>query len=347
MELGRKINHFQGTTISGKKIFDLSYQNLNPNYFALGIHRHSIFYLLYEKVESLQIPIITGFIADEVKNKNNKYTLISKNNAQYKNYDLIIDASGANSIIRDKYAQIKSHKSLAYGALWGVCEDEKQRIGKNILQQKVHQAKIGIGLIPIGKTPHSDKEHIAFHLNIRNSDYEKWRNTAFAQWKDEIVGLWDITNGLLAQLKNHDDLTWAVYSDIALKQFYTDRIVFIGDAAHSISPRLGQGANLGLVDALVLSRLLTQNTDIDVALEKYNVARKNHVKFYHMVSQIMTRFFQSDSIIAPIIRDLSFGALCKIPFTHKQMLETLGGIRAGIFKKINPGLFHKDYDLTK
>jgi len=315
----------------------------------LGIHRHSIFQLLHEKIKSLDIPIINRFSASDIKNENNRYTLISKDNGRSENYDLIIDASGACSVIRDKYAKVQFNRPLAYGALWGVCEDERQHIGKNILQQRVHQARLGIGLIPIGKKPEAaSKEYIAFHWSIRNKDYDRWRNSSFAKWKNEVTKLWGLTKNLVAQFNDHTDLTWAVYNDIALKQFYTDRIVFIGDAGHSISPRLGQGANLGLVDALILSNLLTRYIDdIDEALARYNKARKHHVRFYHLASRSMSLFFQSDSLIAPIIRDLSFGVLCKIPFTHRQMLETLGGIKTGVFSRIDPGHLHEHYCLNR
>ncbi|MGH9878912.1 MAG: FAD-dependent oxidoreductase, partial [Nitrososphaerales archaeon] len=335
--------------VGGKTVFNLSYKNLSPDYFGLGIHRHSIFQLLHEKIKSLSIPIINRFCASDIKNENNEYTLISKDNVRSGNYDLIIDASGARSVIRDKYAKVHFNRPLAYGALWAVCEDERQRIGKNILQQRVHQAKLGIGLIPIGKKPEAaSKEYIAFHWSIRNKDYDKWRNTSFAKWKNEVTNLWGLTKYLVAQFNDHSDLTWAVYNDIVLKQFYTDRIVFIGDAGHSISPRLGQGANLGLVDALILSNVLRKYIDdIDEALALYNKARKHHVRFYHLASRSMSMLFQSDSVIAPMIRDLSFGVLCKIPFTHRQMLETLGGIKTGVFSKIDPGHLHKDYGLNK
>ena len=54
-----------------------------------------------------------------------------------------------------------------------------------------------------------------------------------------------------------------------------------------MSPRLGQGANLGLVDALVLSRILAQYENIDQALAEFDRARKRHVDFYHFILPVI------------------------------------------------------------
>jgi 2-polyprenyl-6-methoxyphenol hydroxylase-like FAD-dependent oxidoreductase len=45
---------------------------------------------------------------------------------------------------------------------------------------------------------------------------------------------------------------------VQARQWYRPPVFLVGDAAHAMTPYLGQGANSALVDALVLSRLLAQ-----------------------------------------------------------------------------------------
>jgi 2-polyprenyl-6-methoxyphenol hydroxylase-like FAD-dependent oxidoreductase len=168
-------------------------------------------------------------------------------------------------------------------------------------------------------------------LSIRNSDYEAWRGRPIGEWRDEVIGLWPEISPLIEQIRTHDDLTWAVYSDIRLRNYYSGRIAFIGDAAHSISPRLGQGANLGLVDALILSRCVARHASIENALADYDRQRQRHVRFYHSASKWLSVLFQSDSIVAPALRDLAFYPVSRIPHFRRQMLDSLSGLKTGLF----------------
>ncbi|HAV49014.1 MAG TPA: glutamate synthase, partial [Brevundimonas sp.] len=61
-------------------------------------------------------------------------------------------------------------------------------------------------------------------------------------------------------------LTLARYGHHTLARPVADRLSVIGDAAHSTSPQLGQGVNMGLLDAFALSQALADHADLDQAL---------------------------------------------------------------------------------
>ena len=62
------------------------------------------------------------------------------------------------------------------------------------------------------------------------------------------------------------DFARATYRHVALPRWNEGPVLFIGDAAHGTSPQLGQGANLGLLDAWTLAEALADSGDLAAAL---------------------------------------------------------------------------------
>jgi 2-polyprenyl-6-methoxyphenol hydroxylase-like FAD-dependent oxidoreductase len=75
---------------------------------------------------------------------------------------------------------------------------------------------------------------------------------------------------------------------VQVRQWYRPPVFLIGDAAHAMTPYLGQGANNALVDALVLSRLLARELQGHGALEA--VGRR-----YQAIRGRFTRLVQASS----------------------------------------------------
>ncbi len=67
----------------------------------------------------------------------------------------------------------------------------------------------------------------------------------------------------------------------ALKTWYKNNLVLLGDAAHAMQPNLGQGAVMAIEDAIILADALAKHDDITTALEDYQsrrLARANKVQ---------------------------------------------------------------------
>jgi 2-polyprenyl-6-methoxyphenol hydroxylase-like FAD-dependent oxidoreductase len=329
--LGAQLTRFEGKTDRGRGVYELAH---DPGEFSLGIHRHSLFDLLHRKVVGLGVQVIGGCPVDCVEHVADKAIVVC-GVRRLAGFDLVVDATGTHSVVRDRYGSIRHRRAFEYGALWGVCEAADGQ-PLDVLRQRFRGAKVGVGLIPVGRKPGDGRrQHIGFHWSIRNSDVEHWRRTPLADWKRQVISMWPETRFLAEQIARHDDLTWASYSDVALNRLYAGRIVFIGDAAHSISPRLGQGANMGLVDALTLTNALATSPTIGAALHAYDSKRKRQVRYYHSASRWLSTLFQSDSVVAPLLRDFAFAHLCRIPYMRRQMLDSLAGVKTGLFGRLD------------
>lgn len=341
---GAKVARLHGLTSRGRTIFDIRYDSLAKHYFGLGIHRGALFSLLHGAVLKRGIKITTDCDAAGSTISGESRTVTDATGAVRGSFDLVVDASGARSRLRGLGGALQYNKPYPYGAVWGVCTDDGQQFGQDILQQRYDGAGVMIGALPIGKRPEDGRQTLAFFWSLPANSYDAWRAGDFAGWRARVADYWPELAPYAAQFRGPDDLTFAQYSDAIMKKWDGERIVFIGDAAHCTSPQLGQGANLGLIDALVLAQSLRENP-LSQALPAYTAARKNHTRFYQFASRWLTPFFQSDSRAAALLRDCTFGMMCRTPVVKTEMLRTLAGVKTGIFTRFDPGTLHRDYAL--
>lgn len=71
-----------------------------------------------------------------------------------------------------------------------------------------------------------------------------------------------------------------------------------------MSPHLGQGANLALVDAWVLARCLDSAASLEMALAEYDRARRAQLRYYGAVTFALSPFFQSQGRVLGLGRDI-------------------------------------------
>jgi 2-polyprenyl-6-methoxyphenol hydroxylase-like FAD-dependent oxidoreductase len=100
----------------------------------------------------------------------------------------------------------------------------------------------------------------------------------------------------------------------------------LGDAAHSTSPQLGQGVNMGLLDALALADALETHADLSDALDAYAAARRWHVRLYQALSMGFTPFYQADGSFLPWVRDHILGKVARLPFAPRLLAATVSGL---------------------
>ena len=66
------------------------------------------------------------------------------------------------------------------------------------------------------------------------------------------------------------------------------QVVLMGDAAHTMTPILGQGLNCGLEDVAVFAQILEQHQgNVDTALPAYNTARWPDVEALLNINELM------------------------------------------------------------
>ncbi len=319
-----------GQTIHGRPVLDFRYDMLGSDVYGLGVHRGVVFNALWGALSAAGVAVQTGV---EIKNIQQR-TLITGNDETYGAYDLIVIADGARSQLRTTLDIPISNNPYPFGALWFIAEDPEQRLENGLMQTFDGTQKMfglmstGLGPAP-GTTP-----LISMFWSIDANQVEHLYAAGLAVWKDSVRAMRNDLDFILEQITDLEQLTFANYYDVVMPRWHQDNIVVIGDAGHAMSPQLGMGANIALVDAAVLSNCIAQNSNVQEALAIYSKQRKPHLRFYQFASRWLTPIFQSNYKWIGPPRDIVFPIGGKLPFFKQQMMGTLAGRKAGIFRKI-------------
>ena len=163
-----------------------------------------------------------------------------------------------------------------------------------------------------------------------------FREAGLAPWKAHVLRYDPEAAFVLDQIESVDQVLAAGYHDVVMWPWHTQRRVFIGDAAHAMSPQLGQGTNLALLDASALAAVLSEDLTLGQALAAYSRRRRAHVSFYQFASRWLTPLFQSDLSALGPLRNWAMGLGCKIPFLRDEMVRAMAGIKSGIVRGALP-----------
>ncbi|MEE9334175.1 MAG: NAD(P)/FAD-dependent oxidoreductase [Granulosicoccaceae bacterium] len=331
--LGQRVDGMLGKIApDGKVVLDINYQVLSPDLYGVAIHRASLFHVLYEAVKLRSIPVVTGCDIKGIIHKGEKVSLSSTTDSE--EFDLIVDATGGQSRLLQQASKKPKHRLLDYGALWGTVSYDAAQFNAALLEQRYKAANVMVGVLPCGTLPGSDTQVATFFWSLRNDAYQKTVLGGIDKWKREVLTHWPAVEPLLAQFDGFDQLAHATYSHHTLPVPYGKNIAFIGDAAHSTSPQLGQGANMALLDSLALSSALATADSIGAALALYAKMRRGHVRFFQAASWSLTPFYQSENKVLPWLRDFMFEPVSKIPFADKIVTSLGAGLLGSPNKKI-------------
>lgn len=235
----------------------------------LGITRPALHKVLTEKVLSLGIPVRLGVTFETIADDGDGVD-VAFTDGTAGHYDLVIGADGNYSAVRK--------------ALWP--DARPQYTGQGVWRYNVPRP---VGLewsdIYLGKAkgkagycPLTPDEMYIFAV------FEEPGNPRFApealavEMRARLEGF----GGLMAEAARYvTDPALVVYRPLEAcimpAPWYKRRVVLIGDAAHSATPHLGQGAAMAVEDAVVLAEELAERT-VDEALAVFMDRRFERAK---------------------------------------------------------------------
>ncbi|MBN6152494.1 FAD-dependent monooxygenase [Xanthomonas sp. AmX2] len=327
---GAPVRRLYGETPCGRAVMDMRYHGLDARLFGLGMQRGALFSLLaqaWDGHDTLHRDTRIVAIDDGLRRIQDQH------GRWHGPFDLVIATDGSASTLRAQVQGTRLDRLYPWGALWCLLPRGDWAFADELRQRYVAARKM-IGLLPVGTRPGDDAPRLSFFWSLPTADFDAWQARGMDAWLDEVGQLWPQARERLAGIGEPAQLARASYRDAVQQRWYRGRLVLAGDAAHSMSPQLGQGVNMALMDALALSDALREAPDLNSALARYQAQRYAHVAVYQFWSRWLTPLFQSERDLVARVRDVGMLPMGRLPGGRGHMLRVLSGTQHGWFGKL-------------
>nr|WP_221239460.1 NAD(P)/FAD-dependent oxidoreductase [Sphingomonas xinjiangensis] len=314
---GARVDRLVGEA-NGRVVLDVWYKALKGEHFGVGIHRAGLFTVLHDAVLARGIEIRTGCPVEGSERDGTRRRLRCAGGTTQA-FDLVVDALGARSPL------VPAGRGLAYGALWASV-GWQPGFDPHALQQRYRRASVMAGVLPVGSIPGSDGAQAALFWSMRADRLDAWRDAGIEAWKREVAALWPATAPLLDQITSPDQLSFARYAHRTLRRPVEPALIHLGDAWHSTSPQLGQGANMALLDAWALAKALRAANTVEAGLARTVALRRGHIRLYQAMSALLTPVYQSDGRVVPFVRDRVMGPMSRLWPVPRLQAATVSGL---------------------
>jgi len=187
--------------------------------------------------------------------------------------DVLVGADGIRSTVRARFFEPTESVYLGYRSHRFVVpnvdglEHFTEFLGHG---QRVGLVPIGAGQLYVWTTFNSPRESRAWALESPAT-----LRTLFAELADSRV------RRAFGELESTDGVVCTDIEEVHQPAWTRERVALLGDAAHALTPNMGQGAGMAMEDAAVLAEELTRaardETDVPRALQSYVARRRQRV----------------------------------------------------------------------
>jgi len=308
---GAPVRGIHAQTTRGYPIFDLGYADLAAGQFGLGIQRGTLHHLL-SSADTGRDAVMVG--RNMTSADSHGGYLLQDSGGQHGPYDLIVVADGAESGLRENvpFATHRNQRATT-AALVGLIDDNDNVASDRLVQRFDRGTHVSVW--PVGSCSPGDVRRCSFAMNVAVADASAFRDCGL--WKNCLASFFpELGQALQGQGPALRPYVFT-YRDVEVNSYSKGRIVLIGDAAHSMSPQLGVGAQLAMADARILATKLATHDSVAAALHDYSRIRPIQIRHYQQASRWLTPLLQSESRLMGGLRDGVLSAAMRSPLARR------------------------------
>ena len=288
MELGRgAITDARGVEL-GSTDFSILRADYGP---TIALHRAALHTALLEAAGD--VPISLGTSVDEISQQADAVDVVLTDGRKER-FDLVIGADGLRSRVRElTFGAIE----IAYSGYtcWRFVLDSPLQ---SVEMREMWGRGLRFGIAPIGNGQlycFAVANAPAGEVDAEVGRLERFRDR-FASFEGQVPEI-------LRALERSDQLIHNDLEELPKCPWYDRRVVLLGDAAHAMTPNMGQGAAMALEDSAVLVELLAKPEPLEEGLAQWVARRESRVRWVQNQSRRIGKVGQLENGVACFLRN--------------------------------------------
>ena len=255
------------------------------------IHRADLHSILVAEAEKQGVEIYLGKHIEDVDFSSEKPKMAFSDGTSG-DADLVIGADGLKSQTRQLFAPESPNFSghIAFRAIAPVTPKIQHLLdqpgmhigpGKMVVRYPLRKGKL-INLVFFAREDGWTEEGWSIPAEIDEL------KRLYSGWCDDI-------QLLINAIEPGTVFKWAINQHKPLKTWNREnKIVLVGDAAHAMTPFMGQGAATGIEDAIMLSRAIDDSSNLADAISRYEKARIERTSYIQHESNVNADRLEGD-----------------------------------------------------
>ena len=233
---------------------------------------------------------------ESLKQIDNKVQVKLSNNEQ-RLVDLVIGADGANSKTREMIGDAVQLRYSGY-TCWRCLVHQNPEIDRPV---EIWGLGKRLGIVPLG----NNETYIFLVKNARHEPNQS-SQISITDLLPQFSEFQAITGDLFTRLKTPTRVVHDNLYDMPTPFFGEQAIILVGDAAHAMTPNMGQGAGMAIEDAYLLSKIIDNASNIEHVLPQFKKQRYQRVSKFTDSSYKLGKLAQTESRLVAALRNFLF-----------------------------------------
>jgi len=278
---------------SGRVLARTNFDSLKPRFgISLAMHRAVLHDVLLRASEGVKIRL--GSTVSMLDDSGDKTLGVRFADGSEGEYGLVVGADGIDSQVRAlQFGRIDPVYS-GYSC-WRTVIDAPDLAVRG---QEMWGRGVRFGLVPIG----NGRIYCFAVANAPAGDPDP-KEGRVERYRSRFSAFADPVPALIGCIREPGELIYNELSEVCHTPWHRGRVVLVGDAAHAMTPNMGQGAAMALEDVSVLCELICRGMPLADTLRAFDERRRPRVTWVQDQSRRIGRVAQWENGVACWLRN--------------------------------------------